>query len=92
MPDMTDGQAAAAAAAAAASSPPAADIMRPMLALISTGLFAFAMVAPAFHIAIDAEIKGAVIVQWPTCMAFYFATNKSSATKDATISNLSKGN
>ena len=63
--------------------------MRDVLAFCSTALFAFALAAPAlFHdksITLDADLKGAVIMQWATVMGWYFGSSKGSVAKDATI-------
>lgn len=61
--------------------------MRDVLAMASTALFAFAMIAPAVikGAAIDQELRGAIILQWGLVMGFYFGTSKGSAAKDETI-------
>ena len=62
--------------------------MRDTLAVGSTLIFAFTLAAPMFAktgITIDADLKGAVIMQWATVMGWYFGSSKSSAAKDATI-------
>lgn len=66
------------------------DIMRNVLATASTALVGFALIAPAFHVVIDGELKGAVLLQWGLVMGYYFGTSKSSAGKDATIGAMAK--
>lgn len=88
---------AASTSAAPASQSPASmpwwrPAMRDVLAVASTGLMGLCLIGPALHVTIDADLKGAVIMQWATVMAYYFGTSKTSVAKDATISQMSKGN
>lgn len=64
--------------------------MRDVLAVASTALFGFALVAPAvLHGAIiDQELKGAIVLQWGLVMGYYFGTSKSSVAKDGTIASM----
>lgn len=68
--------------------------MRNALAIMSTALIAIAFLLPAIakacgaDITLDADLKGAITLQWGLVMGHYFGTSQSSAAKDKTIENL----
>ena len=59
---------------------------RGVLAFLSTLLFAVALLAPLLGkgFVVDADLKGAIIIQWGAVMGWFFGASKGSAQKDDT--------
>jgi hypothetical protein len=66
------------------------ETMKSALAIASTALIAVAFLAPMLFkgATVDAELRGAMILQWGGVMGYYFGTSRSSAAKDATIAQI----